>query len=190
MVLKIIWFASYLSGCFHTITYCSFYWKIWVSKHSYSLGVRVAHRWWNPRLVTQGTQPYRSGGYGSLKWQLSELRSQQSIPAWLVTSAAGCAHSSYSLTPPPAAKDRAGLHPLGRQRANISLAIMCVYVSINTCVYIGTHIGRFLIKSLWTLFLSQLKATDEEACFLAGIQLCTLSASGMLMRPALFKWAP
>lgn len=42
---------------------------------------------------------------------------------------------------------------------------MCVYVCMNTYVYIGTHIGGFLRKSLWTLFLGQLKATDEEACF-------------------------
>lgn len=109
---------------------------------------------------------------------------------WPVTSTPGGTHSSYKLTPPPPAKDRAGLHPLGRQQANISLAITCVYVCINTYVYIGTYIGRFLIKSLWTLFLGQLKATDEEACFLVVIQLCTFSASGMLMRPALFKWAP
>lgn len=131
--------------------------------------------------------------------------SQVTIPLWarelaehlktavrwtsLITSGPGCEHSSCNLTL-SSAKDRAGLHPLSKQRANISLAIMCVYVSINIYVYIGIHTERFLIKSVWTLFLGQKKATDEEACSLAVIQLCTFSASGIIMSAALLKWAP
>lgn len=85
-------------------------------------------------------------------------------------------------------KDRAGLDPLSRQWANISLAVMHVYTYI---MYMFIYMHRDIFnKVAWTLFLGQQTAAEEKAQALAAIQPCTFSASGMLTRPALLKWAP